>query len=491
MVITRAVAAALAALWLCVADAAAAPRPADLIAAPVWTVTEQGPFTEAESEVLRLRFAYGARGAEGWFRGGGGEDGSIVELYYKPTSATRNLVPRNGTWGGKRDAMDFWEAEPAAKDGADHNAPQFSTPADAVLRAHRLWQSAGRLISESDLQLQTWRIRRTHILYPWGDITVHARIEQSAPARWNYLGHRFEFAVKPYRAVNGTNTFDWGGQYQTDGESYWAWSDTWGPGGKHRQDAPHVYQDQIVEDLNKNTAISMVQRQDGYSGFMIDDRNGNDPDIVVMNGDRSTEESPFGRIARRLGGAPYIETGIYTPSYSKQRHTYAGCTWFYGTIPCCPPVYNRPLLWPADLEPWEESFHVLLRQGLDPEDYLPLWQVRARDLATAAPTELRGATARLDGVDRLYHLVPGKGAREIRFEWHRPGRAPRAIDYRTAFVVENCAAIESATIDGDAGVALRVCGPDGEDHEALLVLQGKQAAEPAPVMIRLKIRTVD
>ena len=38
----------------------------------------------------------------------------------------------------------------------------------------------------------------------WG----FARLEHVAPARWNYLGHRFEFAVKPYRAVNGRTPGD-------------------------------------------------------------------------------------------------------------------------------------------------------------------------------------------------------------------------------------------------------------------------------------------
>jgi len=483
--------AAWVAIVILATPAPAAPRPAEIIAPPAWTITPQGPFTLAESEVLRVRFAYGARGAEGWFKGGGGEDGSIVELYYKPTSPTRNLVPRNGAWGGKKDALDFWEAEPAAKDGADHNAPQFTTAADAVLRSHRLRQSAGRLISECDLQLQTWRIRRTHILYPWGDITVHARLEHVAPARWNYLGHRFEFAVKPYRCANGTNTFDWGGRYQVDGEEYWAWSDLDDLDNRSRHDEPYVYHDTIVEDLNKNTAISMAGRQDPYSGFMIEDRNGNDPDIVVMNGDPSTRQSPFARIARRLGGRPYVETGIYTPFYSKQRHTYAGCCWFYATIPCCPPVYNRPFLWPGELEPWEESFHVLLRRDLAPEDYLPLWRARARDLAAAAPTELGGARVRLDGVDRLYHLVPERGAREIAFRWQAPGPAPRPIEYRTAFVVESCARVDAGTIDGDPDVGLLIYAPDPEDHQAVLVLTGPQAPTPESVTIRVQLRQAD
>lgn len=451
---------------------------------PEWTITEQGPLTTAENETLRVRFAYGARGAEGWFKGGGGEDGGIIELYYKPTSPTRNLIPRNGQWGGKKDALDFWELEPAAQNGADHNAPQFSTSSDAVLLNHRLRESAGRLISECDIQLYTFRIKRTHIVYPWGDITIHARLEHVVPARWNYIGHRIDFAPKPYQLQNGKQTLDWGGLYQVDGEIYYAWSDLYGPGGKYRNDTPYVYQDVIVDNLNKNTAISMAGRQDPYSGFMLDDRNGNDPDIVVMNGDPATWLSPFDQIARKVGGHSYVETGIYTPFYAKAKHIEASCCWFYATIPDSPPVYNKPMLWPDNLGPWEESFHILLRRGIEVADYLPLWRTRARELKEQAPTNVRGAIARLDNVDRLYHFAAEPGAKDIQFQWQRASAAPRAIDYRTAFVVEGLSVAE-ASIAGDTNLTVRVYQGGGDDNNALLEVVGPQSAEPRKLTIRV------
>src|SRR5687767_7381928 len=62
-------------------------RPASTIHTdPLWKVTDDGQFIDVEGAVLRARFAYGGKGSEGWFKGGGGQDFSIVELYYKPTS---------------------------------------------------------------------------------------------------------------------------------------------------------------------------------------------------------------------------------------------------------------------------------------------------------------------------------------------------------------------------------------------------------------------
>jgi len=455
-----------------------------IIRTPQWMITPQGPFVQAESEALRLRFAYDARGAEGWFKGGGGCDGSIVELYHKPTSATRNLVPRNGPWGGKKDALDFWELEPAAQDGADHNAPQFSSAADGVLLSHTVRQSAGRLISTCDIQLQTFRIRRTHIIYPWGDITMHARIEHIAPCRWNYLGHRFDFGVKPYQILNGKTTYDWGGLYQTDGEYYYAFSDLYGPDGKYANAEPFIYKEQIVDNLNKNTAVSMYNRQDPYSGFMIEDKNGNDPDIVVMNGDKATWFSPFDRIARKIGGVNYVETGIYTPFYAKAKHTEASCCWFYATIPRNPIIYNAPLLWPADLGVWEESFHILLRQDLDAEDYLPLWRYRVRGLEEHRPRQVEGARVELNNVDRLYHVIADPGAKAIRFTWSG-GELPADIEPRTAFLLEGVGPIAGVKIDGEAPPKVDIYSGE-EEKTALLVLRGPRPGGPITVSLQLK-----
>ncbi|HVF09291.1 MAG TPA: hypothetical protein VNA16_00720 [Abditibacteriaceae bacterium] len=457
---------------------------------PQWTITEKGDFASVENSILHLRFAYvpqGQQGAEGWFKGGGGQDGAIVELYFKPTSATRNLVPRNGTWGGKKDALDLWEAEPAAKNGADHNAPNFTSATDGVITRHTFRQSAGRLIAETEFQLKTWKIQRTYIIYPWGDITTHARLTQTEAGRWNYLGRRFEFAVKPYRVENGKTSYDWGGLYQDDGEFFYAWSDLYGPDGKHQKDEPFVYKEAIAENLNRNTAISMYKRLDPYSGFMIDDMNGNDPDIIVMNGDKATWLSPIDIISRKVGGRSYVETGIYTPFHGRTKGTYATTCWFYATIPCCPPIYNEPMLWPETLGTWDESFHILLRRDLSADDYLPLWRAWSRDVEKQAPFDVTGATVELDEVDRLYHLVAAPGAKAVKFRWKRGSDAPRAIDYRTAFVVEKLPGVASVKIEGKSAPGVQAY-PDPEDGSTLLVLAGPQPATSEALLITVEAK---
>ena len=66
-----------------------------IVTQPQWRIADDGQFVDAEGGVFHLRFAYGGKGSAGWFKGGGGQDLSIVELYYKPSSATR-LVLRDG-----------------------------------------------------------------------------------------------------------------------------------------------------------------------------------------------------------------------------------------------------------------------------------------------------------------------------------------------------------------------------------------------------------
>ena len=145
-----------------------------------WTINDDGHFVTAENSVLRLKFAYNAANYQGWFvgtgSGGGGRDGGIVELYYKPTSPTRNLIFRNGTWGSGYDNMDFWEAEAQGGTQSNFNAPDYESGRHAVMNGHSISESAGRLIATFDFQFQAWHIVRTYTVYPWGDITVSAQL---------------------------------------------------------------------------------------------------------------------------------------------------------------------------------------------------------------------------------------------------------------------------------------------------------------------------
>ncbi len=400
-------------------------------ATPQWTVHDDGLFVTVEGPVLRVKFAYGGTGAGGWFKGGGGSDGGIAELYHKPTSPTRNLIFRNGVWGGGRDQLDFFQAETLSVAVADYTVPDFLSGIHAVLNSHRTWESGGRLFAEFDFQFQAWRIVRTYILYPWGDLTVHARVTLTHPGRWNYLGHTFQFAASPYTVLNG-QSYDWGSNYQNDGESFHAWSDGYGINGGSTGTGHYEYKKVITQGLNLNSAIADFGRSDQYSGFMIDDANGNDPDIIVMNGDSTTWHSPFDLIARQVGGRSYVETGIFTPAYTSPLRTFVGTNWFYATLPpCCPPNYSSPMYWPASVGTWEEVFHVLLRRNLLPSDYLRLWEARARKLGQIVPVPKIGLSqVRLDPLDRVYHLTANAGAQSVQFQWTGPSSG-------TAFVVEN------------------------------------------------------
>ena len=464
------------------AEVPQAPPPAKIINGQQWKIVDDGQFVDVEGDVLRLRFAYGGKGSAGWFKGGGGQDFSIVELYYKPTSPTRNLIFRNGAWGGKMDALDYWEAEPIARNGTEHNTPDFATTTDAQLVSHHIRQSAGRLIAEADFRFKAWQIKRTYIIYPWGDITVHAQLKLVDESRWNYLGHRFHFGVSRYR-LDSPRKVDWGANYQDDGDVYYAWSDVYGPAGKFKDQEPFVYKQQIRANVNTNTAISLHKRQDPFSGFMIDDRNGNDPDIVVINGDKATWLSPFDQISRRIGGVNYVETGMYTPPWHKQALTHADCCWFYATIK--PPAYDRPMLWKTELGTWNESFHLFFRQGLEPEHYLPLWRAHSRDLEQQKPQNVTGAKAELNEVDRLYHLVAQPGARTIRFNWERTSEASGAVDYRTAFLIENIGKVLAVKVDGKMMPPVE-CYCDVAQRTALLVFAGPQPAEPQATLVTVE-----
>jgi hypothetical protein len=448
---------------------------------PEWTVRESDGFLEAENAMLRLKFAYGGPGSGGWFQGGGGRDGGIVELYYKPTSSTRNLIFRNGTFGGKYDQLDLWEAEPAAVDQADHNTPDFASGTDAVLNSHRSWEDAGRLFVESDFQFQGWHIVRTHIVYPWGDITVSARLTMTTEGRWNYLAHRFLFPVSLYHITNG-QTYEWGGNYQNDADYMYAWSDVYGPNGTYAGMDPYQYSELIRPGVNRNTAISMFGRRDPYSGFLIDDVSGNDPDIVVMNGDSATWFSPFDQKSGAIGGTNYVETALFSPTWAPDHETHADLTWFYATIPCCPPQYGNPMLWPTSLGTWAETFHVFLRRDIQRDDYLSLWKVRAAALNREAPTEVQGGHLVLNPQDRIYHIAAEPGVGQVQFRWIRSVTAPRAMNYRTAFLVESFDNAAWAMVKGATHPGVKAYRSAASGN-VLVVLDGVQPAVPQPYVI--------
>jgi hypothetical protein len=448
---------------------------------PEWRIDDDGATVEVENSILRLRFAYAAAGVDGWFTGGessggGGRDGGIVEMYYKPTSATRNLVFRNGQWGSLYDQMDSFEAEGVSDDRDDHDAPDFGSGRDARMISHQVYESAGRLVAEFEFQFRAWRIRRTYLVYPWGDLSVHVKVTQTESGRFNYLAHRFIFAASHARITNdgAGGALDWGTNYQADREMMHAWSDG----------APtYEYVEPIRDAADRNTVLFEAGRSDAYSGFMLDDRNGNDPDIVVMNGDRRIEESPFQTVSSRFGGHQYVETALFSPRWAPDNLTHADMTWFYLGTRCCEVSWSDAPTWDTSLGSWEESFHVLLRRNLEPDDYLALWRARAGAVDEGSPRNLRGAAVRFDRSDRLFHLRAAPEAATVSWEWTRPAGADRGIDYRTAFVVEEFDA-SVVSIEGASPPDVTVYR-DAASGQALVVLSGEQPARPETYRITL------
>jgi hypothetical protein len=458
-------------------------------AAPVqgrqWTVTDDGHFITAENAVLRLKFAYNANSYQGWFMGttsgGGGRDGGIVELYYKPTSATRNLIFRNGTWGSGLDNMDFWEAE--HQGGAGFTAPDLESGRHAVMNSSSVSESAGRLTATFDFQFAAWRIIRTYIVYPWGDITVHAQLTVTQTSNWNYLGHRFSFGVSPYSFNNGTTTYNWGARYRAESESYHAWTDG-APSGTTTENF-YQYSRRITSTIVENSVNYEVGRQDHFGGFLIDDASGNDPDIIVMAGDPNIHESPFQQIPKKLSSEPgigaYIETAIWNYDWAPQGETAAQMTYFYMTTPSNQVSVSTP--WPTSLGTWRETFHVMFRRDFGAADYLALWKARTRDIVRAAPTSLSGGKATLNSTDALYHIKADNRGSTIQFDWTRPSMATNSIDYRTAFVIESFSP-GYVEIQGVGAPALDAYY-DSRTRQTLLVMSGPQAPQPQTYTIKI------
>lgn len=445
-----------------------------------WRVTDDGARVDVVGPILHLVFAYDAEGADGWFLPyGGGRDGGIVELYHLPTSRTRNLVFRNGPYGSRVDQLDLWEAEPSSEDRSDHNAPDFASGTDARLDSRRVRESGGRVFLEFDFQFEAWHIQRTYILYPWGELTVHSRLTLTESGPWNYLGHRFLIAAGRYGFEHDGTVYDWGGRYAEDGEYFHAWTDGYGPEGILDGDGHYRYDEQIRPGIDRTTASHMFGRADPYSGLLIDDTNGNDPDILLLNGDSATYFSPFERISRAVGGTSYIETALWSSEWAPDDLTHVDLTWFYMTHESF--VYDQPMNWPGSLGTWTEVFHLLFRSDLGPDDYLPIWRSRARELGREAPFDVVGARVELNELDRRYHLIADPDADRIEFRWRRASEAARPIDYRTAFVVEGFEDADWVEHEGPGAVEA-YSGPGGA---TLVVLTGPQPAVPATHRITL------
>jgi hypothetical protein len=319
-------------------------------------------------------------------------------------------------------------------------------------------------------------------VYPWGDITVHAQLTVTQTANWNYLAHRFSFGVSPYSFSNNGTTYNWGGNYRPDGESYFAWTDG-APGGNIGENF-YEYSRTISTTTNENSVSYNFGHSDQYSGFMIDDANGNDPDIIVMSGDQDIYQSPFQQIPMRLSTAggigAYIETALFNISWAPSNESVAQMTYFYMTTPSN--QYGVQTTWPTSLGTWEETFHVMLRRNMGGPDYVPFWKAHARDVAQAMPVVSGGSVA-VDHADKLYHVTASSAATTVQIQWTRSASAAAGLDYRTAFVVDQFDP-SYVQLQGVGQPALDSYY-DAATHTTLLVLSGVQSGSPQTYTIVL------
>lgn len=372
----------------------------------IWTLSDTGSFLTAESDTLKVVFAYGGK-TNGWFQGapttgcqrgdtetgGGGCDGSIVELYYKPTDpqATRNLLFRNGTWGSGYDGLDTWEAEKTGEtqgefDNPDYSASRHATPiAFANNKFYTTQEKNGKLSIQFHVRFLAWDILREYQLHKSGDITVKAKITVVEPGNYYYIGHRFHLAGSRYAFAKGAQQFAWGGNYQQDGDSFVAYTDGVSRYTGQKSGEPWEYKKTISSTAQSNAIAHSSVQKDSFTGFMLDSTDNNDPDIFVFNISPNDWESPFSVISRKVGQHEqsslknyysYVETAMYSFDWAPSNETQVGMTWFYMTSD----FWKNPGYWSSSLGSWEEEFAVIFAKGsrYSTTDYLRMWQEEAK-----------------------------------------------------------------------------------------------------------------
>lgn len=339
-----------------------------------WQWSDNGHSVTVESSVMKVRFAYGGRGAGefvGQGTGGGGRDGSIVELYWKPTGPNRNLVFRNGAWGSGYDALDVWEADNSAVDQGSFEDPDISSNRHGTVTAHRVEQdAAGNLHVYFTVKFAAWLIER-HFVLGLDSIDVHADLQVVEPGHWNYLGHRFNVAAGRYAGPGGNAA---GANYAGNGETYRSWTDGINRYNGRPIGPGWVYDQTIRPDSRVNRIAHQFRRTDTFMGFTLVDRNGDDPTVTVALQSPTDWQGPFATIARAVARHPlspvdhyesYVETAIYRHGWSPAGLVQAGTTWFYMTSPGDGDIYGRRGYWSQELGSWHEHFRLTL-SGSEP-----------------------------------------------------------------------------------------------------------------------------
>jgi hypothetical protein len=327
-----------------------------------WIITNTGKKCVAENNIVRAEFAYGGPGTDGMFGGGGARSCGLTFLGYKPTDPSRNIVFRNGSSGGKYDQAVLMELEHPSVNGADHNTPDWTDGNNGVtvVPCTITVNSAGQVVVAMTVKLQTLTLARTTIMNPGGDFTNHFDVTVDTAARYEYAALRTMFAAGTYTFPVGPITYHWGTNFRADGETFACATET-----------GTLYREVVTATANLNTHAD-------YVACMLDDANGNDPDIVWITPDTSISNGTSATVARSIcpAGQPYMESALYNPTWAPAGATHADLadfisTWEYpnyGTTACT---------WPAGLKwRWVAQVSLIPRPAFTADSLHAYWRAR-------------------------------------------------------------------------------------------------------------------
>jgi hypothetical protein len=252
------------------------------------------------------------------------------------------------------------ELERPSLNSGDHNAPDWSDVADGitVVPCSINVSPAGHVSVAMTVRLQTLTFERTITLEPNGDFSARINVAVDSAARYEYAALRTIFAAGTYSFSVGPITYHWGTKFRADAETFACVTET-----------GTLYREVVTATVNRNTDAN-------YVGCMLDDANGNDPDIIWMTMETSASNGTTAAVARSIcpAGQPYMESGVFNPSWAPPGETHAGLAEFistwqypnYGTTACT---------WPAGLKwTWLARVNFITRRRFTADSLYAYWR---------------------------------------------------------------------------------------------------------------------
>jgi hypothetical protein len=193
-----------------------------------------------------------------------------------------------------------------------------------------------------------------------GDFADRIDVTVDSAARYEYGALRTMFAAGTYGFKLGSTTYNWGTNFRADGETFACATET-----------GTLYRQVVTATTNLNTHAD-------YVACMLDDTNGNDPDIIWMTQDTSASNGTTARVARTICpvGQPYMESALFNPTWAPAGATHADLAEFistwqypnYGTTACT---------WPAGLRwTWVERVSFITRPTFTADSLYGYWRAQ-------------------------------------------------------------------------------------------------------------------